>query len=124
MLLRCFGCGAERNTEIFELYCYEEEGMDDGEPRPPLFVIPCDYTVSSSNPTLNDKSGAAVVCHECFHKLSPDMWIDRGCWESIDPLIQTEDLPDIFQGVQNCSHAARAQWDPETYAHVKVPIRR
>jgi hypothetical protein len=92
--MKCFGCGVEKDLEVWEVSPHhEEDGLCD-EPLPPLFVVEC------------GAGQMAVVCHECFHTLSPDMWISRRCWESINPTIPFERLPAI---------RITGLWNPRNY---------
>jgi len=34
-----------------------------------------------------------LVCHHCYHKLRPDMWISKGCLEMIGCKTPFEKLP-------------------------------
>ena len=82
---RCLACDVEKNSEVKECYPYPEDGLIE-EPIEPLFQIDC-----------QDQDGnewrQVVVCHECFHRLNPDQWISRRCWESLNPITPFERLP-------------------------------
>lgn len=86
---RCYGCGALKNLKNLEISPYhEEDGLCD-EPISPLMVIECE-----GENKRDGKYKAVVVCLECFHKLKPDMWINKQIWDSIDPNIPFDVLPD------------------------------
>jgi hypothetical protein len=88
MLKRCMACGIEKDTEVKEIYPYPEDDHITDEPVPPLFEdFPCQME--------GDRSDFRVVtvCHHCFHKLDPDMWISQGMWEELKPITPAKDLP-------------------------------
>jgi hypothetical protein len=74
---RCHGCGIEKNPEIEEIYPYPEDGITH-EPVSPFFNLEVEPTIPGQWKIVN-------VCHQCFHKLDPDMWINERIWESIQP---------------------------------------
>ena len=88
----CHGCGIEKDPDLNEVYpYYEEDGMID-DPISPLFWIDVQ--------PANDFHGTwkrATVCHQCFHKLQPDMWISDIIWQSIQPKIAFNDLPNLSE---------------------------
>lgn len=84
--MRCYGCGIFKEVDNNELYPYpDEDGITDN-PILPLFTLEC-----------QTQSGykAVVVCHECFHKLQPDLWIGENCWLSLNPIVPIANLPDV-----------------------------
>lgn len=86
--MSCHGCGVQKDPNVDVKYPYpEEDGITD-EPVSPFFELECQ--------PRNDQQRwkKATVCHECFHKLSPDMWIGEWCWEAIKPVVAFNDLPD------------------------------
>src|SRR5262245_32446249 len=83
MKMKCLACGVEKETSLKEIYPFPEDGIISNTPVQPLFAIDCqglDWRV-------------AIVCHACFHKLNPDMWISDRCWLSLNPIPPFEDLP-------------------------------
>ena len=93
--MQCFGCGVEKDTEVLERYPldkYPEDPICD-DPICPLFVL----EVQPNQPVLDSSTWkAAVVCHECFHKLEPDLWIGENCWRGISPVIPFDKLPRLL----------------------------
>jgi hypothetical protein len=93
---------------VLEPYPYpEDERLCEG-PIEPLFVLeiqpdegPGDWKV-------------AVVCHECFKKLDPDMWISENCWININPVIPFDKLPLNDLPLETDEDAA-AKWNPASY---------
>jgi hypothetical protein len=83
MKMRCLACGVEKDTEVKEAYPYPEDGLID-EPIAPLFDIDCQGP--------NDWR-KVTVCHECFHKLDPDQWINETGWNSLNPFTPFGKLP-------------------------------
>ena len=83
MKVNCLACGVEKDTEIKEVYPYPEDGLVD-YPIRPVWYLDC-----------QDGSDwrYVVVCPECFHRLDPDQWISRRCWEHLDPITPFEALP-------------------------------
>jgi hypothetical protein len=79
----CLACGVEKDRSIREVYPYaEEDGLID-DPIDPLMEIQCrgrDWRV-------------VTVCFDCFHRLSPDMWISEACWLSLNPVTPYDQLP-------------------------------
>jgi hypothetical protein len=80
----CNGCGAPKDPKALEVYPYPEDGLADG-PIEPLLEVETDRC-------RGDRHVTARVCHECFHKLSPDMWIDRRGWDSLRPVVSYDNL--------------------------------
>lgn len=87
MIIRCFGCEIEKDTDVLETYPYPNDEHLSEKPIPPLLVLDCEGD--------GDEAGfrQTVVCHECFHKLLPDMWISKECWDKLNPKIPYEKLP-------------------------------
>lgn len=78
--MRCHGCGVAKDMTAPEVYPWAaEDGLHDGPIRPLLAV------------NVDDRT--ATVCHACFHRLSPDVWVGREAWEAIDPATRYDDLP-------------------------------
>jgi hypothetical protein len=85
--MKCYGCGITKNTAVMEPYPYPEEDHCSTRPMEPLFVLDC------SPEAIGTGHRAVVVCHECFHKLDPDLWISEKCWRSLNPVVPFERLP-------------------------------
>jgi hypothetical protein len=83
MKVKCLSCGVEKDTEVKEVYPYPDDGLVDDPIRPVSF--------------LDCQDGRdwreVVVCHECFHRLEPDQWISRRCWETLEPVTPFGALP-------------------------------
>ncbi len=89
--MRCYGCGVDKDLAKLEVSPHaEEDGIID-EPLPPLCVLECQAAEPISPTDWGFK--AVVVCHECFHRLSPDMWISQRGWESLEPRVPFAELP-------------------------------
>ena len=87
-ILKCFGCGLQKDTDVLEAYPYpEEDGIVD-YPIAPLHVIDCRSGYGSTS-----EWKVVVVCHGCMHKLAPDLWIGEDNWKSLDPVVPFEKLP-------------------------------
>ena len=87
----CQGCGIQKNLSALELYPYPEEDCICDDPVSPLFQLTCQpggaFTGFRKEPWKQ-----VTVCHECFHKLSPDMWISEECWVKLNPVVSFKDL--------------------------------
>ena len=57
-------------------------------PIDPLFVLCCEGWGAHA-----DDWRHVVVCHGCFDRLDPDMWISSDCWAKLTPLVPFEKLP-------------------------------
>jgi hypothetical protein len=102
--MKCFGCGVNKNYDVLEVYPYpEEDRLCDG-PIEPLFAL----EVQPNKVDFDGKWRMTVVCHECFHKIQPDMWIGENCWIAIDPVIPFNDLP-------LCRQDLPEKWNPKNY---------
>ena len=99
MKMRCFGCDVEKDTEVLEISPFaEEDGLTD-EPIDPLMVLDCQGPRIPNDPNNYSEFRMVVVCHACFHKLSPDMWIGKTCWETINPKVPYDKLPMYVDGL-------------------------
>lgn len=87
MKAHCFACGIEKDTETQEMYC-GSLGLVADKPIDPLFVMDCEGRDAHEGDWR-----AVVVCHGCFDKLAPDMWISSQCWEKLTPVVPFENLP-------------------------------
>lgn len=91
--MKCHGCGVEKDFKDKEKYPYPEDILFGDAQIDPLFQIDCQPY------KFNDAGWKRVtICHNCFHKLQPDMWISRDCWESINPVVPFNELPDMPEG--------------------------
>ena len=97
--MKCFCCGVEKDLNALEISSTsEEDGLVD-EPISPLAVLECC--------SLDSKIWKiAVICHKCFHKLEPDMWIDEACWDAMKPAIAFDKLPEVKES---------DKWNPISY---------
>ena len=92
---KCLACGVVKDMRCKETYPYpEDNSLITETPIDPLLDLDCE------GDELNDGSGYSdfrrvTVCHSCFHKLSPDMWISKGCWEFLSPITPYKDLPEL-----------------------------
>lgn len=107
--MRCFGCGCEKSSDDAELYPYDDNHLVMDEPIPALFSMDCEGRKAPGEPS---DWRAVVVCHHCFHKLDPDMWIDDRGWNSINPKVRFENLPALQSDSPN---------DITVYASTAVP---
>lgn len=103
--MKCFGCGVEKDPSKLEIYSHPETDRICTDPVLPLFVLECQPS------KLMQPWKIAVVCHECFHKLNPDMWIGEQCWNSINPKTTFENLP--------LDNIKDYKWDPTKYQTLK-----
>jgi hypothetical protein len=108
MEMRCFGCGVVKDTGVNEYYTAGDELCTD-KPIPPLVVIECE---PNREDPVQTECRAVVVCHECFHRINPDMWIDRAIWESINPVTPFDKLPPAWPPGSEDD----GRWNPEVYA--------
>ena len=83
----CLACGVEKDMEKEEVYPYPEDSLITDEPIQPLCELECQ--------TDEGDFRIVIVCHQCFHKLQPDMWISQGMWEALNPITPTKDLPKV-----------------------------
>ncbi len=95
MIKSCLACGVQKDMDVKEVYSHPETERLTEKPIDPLLELDC-----QGDPIPDDPNGycdyrRVIVCHECFHKLSPDMWIGVDCWRSLSPLIPFEQLPKI-----------------------------
>lgn len=89
--MKCYGCGIEKDISTEEVYPYPEDDTLSDKPLPPLFVIECESVARDEKG--HHEFRVVVVCHHCFHKLQPDMWIGENCWNSINPVVSFDKLP-------------------------------
>ena len=54
----------------------------------PILLIEC-----QGEDFYKDPFKMCIVCHNCFERLDPDMWISPSGWQSLNPIIKFEDLP-------------------------------
>lgn len=102
--MKCYGCGIDKDLSKDEVYPYPEEDRLTTDPVPPLFVFECQS--EAREPEGGSCYRAVVVCHECFHKLDPDMWIgEASCWRPLNPVVPFEKLPEVIS----------RNWNPSSY---------
>jgi hypothetical protein len=82
----CHGCGTEKDPNVLEVYPYPEDDDICEDPIPPFFPL-------DVQPQGGSGWRKATVCHECFHRLEPDMWINQRMWEGLNPTTTFDDLP-------------------------------
>lgn len=96
MIIQCNGCGVVKNMDVLETYPYQDDDYGFSRPIDPIFTLDCSPHKSFQDSSPHENNWKRVyVCHECFHKLEPDMWISQTCWESINPVVKFEDLDDL-----------------------------
>jgi hypothetical protein len=88
--MKCLACGAKKDINVKEFYPYSEDGFID-DPVPPLLALDCEPWEEITE--ADRKWRRVLVCHECFHKLSPDMWISSQCWAGLSPVTPFGELP-------------------------------
>jgi len=82
----CPCCGIYKDSLIKEAYPWaEEDGIID-DPIEPFMEIAIDQDHGPA-------SKAAFVCHECYHKIQPDMWIMECHWVKENPVVPFDKLP-------------------------------
>jgi len=91
MKQKCQACGIEKDSGVKEVYPYPDDGIVDHEPIDPFFTLDC------QGPSIDGVTAwrSATVCHDCFHRLNPDMWISERCWQALRPVISFEQLPNL-----------------------------
>jgi hypothetical protein len=99
MKINCFGCGIEKDTDILEVSPFAKEDYLIDDPIEPLFILDCEGDPIPNDPNNYSEYRMVVVCHVCFHALSPDMWIGKECWESINPKVPYDKLPMYVSGL-------------------------
>ena len=87
--LKCMGCGIHKDTSLKEMYPYPDDGLI-ADLIDPLLPLDCQGVEDMTD------FRHVSVCHECFHKLSPDMWISENCWKSLNPIIPFNELPKLY----------------------------
>ena len=91
MKVKCMGCGVCKDLSQLEVYPYHEEDSICDDPITPILEVDCqpyDYAPWKR----------VLVCHECFHRLSPDLWIHQWGWEKLNPVVPYHELPDLKKG--------------------------
>lgn len=89
MIKKCFACGTQKDLDIEVRYPYELDSLDTEDSISPLLVIGVEGTI--------DGFRMILVCHECWHKLDTDggldIWISQRHYESLNPVIPFDKLP-------------------------------
>lgn len=109
MLIKCWGCGVEKDTDVLEKYLFTEGGVIE-DPIEPLFMIDCEGKKFRLSLMQESEFRLVIVCHSCFKSLNCDMWISQNCWEKLNPKVVYKDLP-----ILEAEHK-----DITEYAYVKV----
>ncbi len=86
MKQKCLACGVEKDMSLKEVYPYTDDRIVVDEPIEPLLTIDCEGLFDCR---------AATMCHACWHKLDPDLWISEDCWVSLNPITPFEQLPKL-----------------------------
>jgi len=84
----CLACGIEKDMNIKEMYPYSDDSIDTEEPVSPLFK---DFECQSD--TDHSDFRLVTICHKCWHRVQPDMWMSQREWESLNPITNFNDLP-------------------------------
>ena len=87
--MKCLSCGVEKDPNILETYAWEDDCLTTEETISPLIG---ELDCQSNDGKIWKK---VIVCHQCFHKLEPDMWISEGMWRALNPVVPFENLTDI-----------------------------
>lgn len=101
MIMNCFACDVEKDTEVLEASPFAEEDGLTTEPIQPLFILDCQGPRIPNDPKGYSEFRQVAVCHMCFHALSPDMWIGKTHWEEINPKIPYNRLPMYVSGLND-----------------------
>ena len=91
MINKCLACGIEKDPELYEKYPYPEDMITTSWPIEPFIELDCE-----PSDKVHGVFKRVSVCHECFHKLDPDMWISQGMWEDLNPVIPFNRLPRLI----------------------------
>lgn len=84
--MKCLACDIDKDMSVLEIYPFNDDY--DSAPILPLLEMDCEPAF------LNSRWKRIFVCHKCFHELDPDMWISQSMWESLNPVVTFDDLPD------------------------------
>ena len=106
--MKCYSCGVDKDLSVKEAYPYPEDDRLTEEPISPLMVIECSSIAKKSNGERDYR--VVVVCHECFHKIDPDMWIGEKCWQLLNPKVPFDRLPKPADGT--------ARWKTSSYPEI------
>jgi len=90
--MKCLACGVEKDPAQKELYPYDDGQVQD-EPIAPLYRLDVQGPAIPNHPMGYSEYRETVVCHECFHRLEPDMWISEECWKRLSPVTPYNLLP-------------------------------
>ena len=91
----CFGCGVEKDMLLYEVSPFAEEDALCNNPIEPLLELDCQGPPIPNDPHNYSEYRRVVVCHGCFHKLSPDMWISEDGWKALNPKVPYDKLPHV-----------------------------
>jgi hypothetical protein len=111
VIKQCFACGVEKDLSKEVIYPYGDDNITTEDTVPQLFMIECQGQKNRSDNSWDFR--AAVMCHDCWHRLEQtvgiDMWIGERCWESLNPVIPFARLPEIVLEVEE------GKWKAENY---------
>jgi hypothetical protein len=85
-LQSCPCCLAVKDIDVKEVYPFPEEVRFIEDPIDPLLEL-------DVQPAGDGEWRRIRVCHQCFSKLDPDMWISEHCLKSIGCKTPFTDLP-------------------------------
>jgi hypothetical protein len=91
MIKLCQVCLVPKDTDKKEVYPYEEDHII-GDPIDPLMELDVQPDLDPQGNPLG-LWRRIEVCHECFHKLSPDMWISEEGLRRVGCKTAFTDLP-------------------------------
>ena len=86
---KCLACGIEKDIREEEMYPYEEDNITTEGPIQPLLNIECQSNTDHTDFRI------VTICHNCYHKIQPDMWMSQGEWELIRPVTNFNNLPKL-----------------------------
>jgi hypothetical protein len=114
--MKCFSCGIEKDLDVLEVSPHAEADHLCDDPIPPLSCIECESRTAFGKGEP-EPWRMVVVCHECFHRLEPDMWINEYCWELLNPVRSFDSLPFVKDFPRVPNHASSPEkWNPRNYA--------
>lgn len=90
---KCLACGIEKDIRSEEIYPYEKDCIPTEIPIQPLFEIEC------QSDTDNTDFRIVIICHNCYHKVQPDMWMSQGEWESLNPITNFNNLFKTYENI-------------------------
>jgi hypothetical protein len=82
----CDCCGCEKDMMVKEVYPYPDDGIIT-DPIDPLLEM----HVDGETPVTR----LALMCHPCFHRIGPEMWILEDHWKALNPVVPFAQLPEL-----------------------------